>query len=359
MSDLTIKTEDEINQDLKDNMPNYQATTGFPIGDFFVAIAMVLETLWNKLLYVFGLLDITNYTGDDLARKCKQDRNIIKKLAQPSSGYVTINGDFALLVGDKFNTEGGLIFQVTTATEDVNGTASVPVECTTKGTITNVAANTITKMPITLQGVTSVTNPDAFINGYDDESDASLLQRYQDDVAMPITSGNQYHYRKWALEITGVGNVRIIPCWAGANTVKAILIDSNSQPASNDLISKVDTYIDPAPKGTGAGQAPCGAYLTTVSATALNIIITANIVYLAGMVKADVDSAIAANITNYLKSIAFNQSYVSYAKIGDLILNTEGVEDYNSLKVNNGTANVAILDTQVAILGTTTFTKVS
>ena len=191
MSDLTIKTENEINQDLIDNMPNYQATTGFPIGDFFVAIAMVLETLWNKLLYVFGLLDIHNYTGDDLTRKCKQDRNIIRKLAQPSGGNVTVNGDFALSVGDQFSTEGGLIFQVTTATEDINGTASVPVECTTKGANTNIPANTIIKMPVTLQGVTSVTNSEAFTNGYDDESDASLIQRYEDDVAMPITKNGQ------------------------------------------------------------------------------------------------------------------------------------------------------------------------
>jgi len=175
---------------------------------------------------------------------------------------------------------------------------------------------------------------------------------------MPITSGNIYHYKKWALEVTGVGNARVVSLWNGDNTVKVIIIDANSQPANSTLINAVQTHIDPSGNGRGQGQAPCGAYCTVVSATALNLAITANVVYLAGMTKADVDLAINTNIINYLKSIAFNQTYVSYAKIGDLILNTTGVTDYNNLLVNSSNANVAISDSQVAILTSETYTAV-
>lgn len=360
MSDEIItKTQDEINQDLIDNMPNYQTTTGFPIGDFFTAIAIVLKALWDAVVEAFGYLIIDNLPMDLLIKKAKQDRNIDWKQKQGSSGNVTVIGDFSLAVGDQFSTEGGLNFEVTAATSDTNGSAIVPVQCTTAGANTNVPANTIIKMPVTLQGVTGVTNTEAFTNGYDDETKESLLQRYKDDVAMPITSGNQYYYRKYGLEITGVGDIRVIPCWAGANTVKLILINSNSRKADNDLITAVENYIDPAPKGTGAGKAPIGAYCTVISATELAIGITANIVYSSGMIKADIDTVINANITSYLKSIAFKQNYVSYAKIGDLILNTDGVEDYNTLLVNSGTTNVSISDDKVAVLGTTNFTKVS
>lgn len=359
MTDITTKTQDEINQDLIDNMPNYQATTGFPIGDFFVAIAMVLKNLWDLVVSLFNMLNIDNLTGDDLTRKCKQDRNIIRKAATGSSGNLHVTGDFSLAVGDQFSTEGGLIFKVTAATVDTNGAASVPVQCTTTGASSNVPTNSITKMPITLQGVTSVTNTEAFTNGYDEESDDDLRQRYKDDVAMPITSGNQYHYKKWAKEIIGVGDARVIPLWNGANTVKAVIINSNAQAANADLIKSVQDYIDPDITGTGAGQAPIGAYCTVVSATGLNINITAKIKYKNGYDKATTNSAIDASFVIYLKSIAFKQNYVSYAKIGDLILSADGVEDYSDLKVNSGITNIVLTDEQVAIKGTTTYTEVS
>jgi len=43
-------------------------------------------------------------------------------------------------------------------------------------------------------------------------------------------------------------------------------------------------------------------------------------------------------------------------QVGAAILNTEGVQDYSNLLVNNGTANVVIGDQEVAIKGTVTFT---
>lgn len=358
MSTITNKTQDELKQDLVDNMPNYQATIGFPIGDFFVSIAMVLKNLWDLIVSVFNMLNIDNLTGDDLTRKCAQDRNIIRKSATASSGHLTVIGDFSLAVGAQFITQGGLIFEVTQATADTAGSASVPVTCTTLGISGNVAANTITQMPASLSGVTAVTNEVPFTNGYNEESDDDLRQRYKDDVAMPITSGNIYHYKKWALERTGVGNARVISLWDGDNTVKVVIIDANAQSAGTELVADVQEYIDPDISGTGEGQAPIGAYCTVVSATTLSINITANIVYTNIANKTAVDSDINANIVNYLKSIAFKQNYVSYAKLGELILNTDGVNDYNTLRVNTGTINISVSNEQVAVKGTATFTSV-
>lgn len=358
MSDtITTQTQSQITQDLVNNMPSgYQTTTGFPIGDFFVAIAEVLKPLWDMIVAVFNMFNIDNLTGDDLTKKCAQDRNIIRKPATYSTGNLTVNGDFSLSVGDQFSTEGGIVFAVTSAVSDTNGTANVPVACVNSGIIGNVASNTITKMPVTLTGVTSVTNANAFNNGYDEESNEDLRQRYKDDVSMPITSGNVYHYKKWASECIGVGNARVIPLWNGNNTVKVVIINSNAQSASSDLIASVQNYIDPGVSGTGQGQAPIGAYCTVVSAITLDINITANIKYTNISNKTIVDAAINSSIVEHLKVIAFKQNYVSYAKIGELILNTDGVDDYNTLLVNTTTANVSTTNEQVAVKGTATFT---
>lgn len=357
MSDITTKTESELTNDLQNNMANYQTTTGFPIGDFFVAIAMVLETLWDAIAAVYNMLmDLSNWPLELLKIFCYERRNIKYKEASVSSDYLTVKGDFSLSVGDLFQTDGGIIFKVTAAIEDTKGVASVPVECTTAGVVGNVAANTIVKMPVTLTGVTSVTNESAFTNGYDEEGKAAYLERYYNDLRKPITSANIYHYESWATSITGVKKARVLSCWNGANTVKVIIINSNSQPASDELVATVQKYIDPNSSGTGAGQAPVGAYCTVVSATSLDINVSATITYETGADKTTVNNTITANISSYLAEIAFDKTYVSYAKIGTIILETDGVEDYSSLLINSGGSNVSIADTQVAVLKTTTFT---
>ena len=52
-----------------------------------------------------------------------------------------------------------------------------------------------------------------------------------------------------------------------------------------------------------------------------------------------------------MTKISFSKGYVSYAKIGQAILNTDGVIDYTNLTVNQSTNNVPITETQIAVLG--------
>ena len=57
-------------------------------------------------------------------------------------------------------------------------------------------------------------------------------------------------------------------------------------------------------------------------------------------------------VKKYLAGMAFEKSYVSYAKIGSLILSLDGVEDYSSLKVNGGTTNIPLSNGVIPIIGT-------
>lgn len=353
------KTQSSINNDLINAMPNtYQTTIGFPLGDFFNAIAYVLFPLWTAINYVLGMMtDLNNMDLADLIKFCQQRRNIIYKTATYSSGLLQLTGNFTVNIGDLFSSSGGLQFAATESVTSINGSGSVNVQCTTAGSVGNVGTGAIAQMPVTLAGVMTVTNNTAFTNGYDDEGKASLLSRYYADLALPLTSGNANFYWLWATSCVGVGSAQVIPLWNGANTVKIVIVDSNAQPADSDLVASVQEYIDPGISGTGMGQAPIGAYCTVESASALDINITANVSYL-NSDTSTVNNAIRSALTSYLKSIAFNQSYISYAKIGDAILNTVGVGDYNTLVVNGGTSNITVGSEQVAILGTTSFTAV-
>ncbi len=56
------------------------------------------------------------------------------------------------------------------------------VECLVKGIEGNVPKGLINVIPTTIQGIVSITNEEAFTNGYEDESKEDLLQRYYDDI---------------------------------------------------------------------------------------------------------------------------------------------------------------------------------
>ena len=71
--------------------------------------------------------------------------------------------------------------------------------------------------------------------------------------------------------------------------------------------------------------------------------------------QAQILMALTTSMVSYLKTITLKQqTYVSYAAIGSLILATPGVVDYSALTVNGGSVNVIIGAEQVATQGTIT-----
>ena len=130
----------------------------------------------------------------------------------------------------------------------------------------------------------------------------------------------------------GVGDAKCLPLWNGAGTVKVIIVDSEKQLAGSELINKVQSYIDE--------QCPIGADVTVTTATTVSI----NVTFSADVDESTIES-IKANIRNYLRDVSFANGYVSYAKIGQTILNTDGVDDYSK------TENIAISETEIAVLG--------
>jgi uncharacterized phage protein gp47/JayE len=110
-------------------------------------------------------------------------------------------------------------------------------------------------------------------------------------------------------------------------------------------------------KDTGEGKAPVGARVTVEPATAVLINVSATLTIAAGYNADSVKSAVRDNIAVYIKSLAFtSDNDVRYVRIGQAILDTPGVQDYANLTVNGGTANVAIGEQEVAVLGTVNLT---
>ena len=70
----------------------------------------------------------------------------------------------------------------------------------------------------------------------------------------------------------------------------------------------------------------------------------------------EMTESISDAVKNYLSKEALVKGYISYAKIGSIILAVDGVEDYSSLRVNSGTSNITIADGAVPVLGSVSVT---
>ena len=273
------------------------------------------------------------------------EAGIVRKEAVKAIGEVTFTGSGTVPAGSLVATLDGTQFATTEAAV-IESSGTVPVEAVTAGDKGNVSAGTITVIPLSIAGVTAVNNEAATYNGYDEEDDDTLRDRYLTHVRYPGTSGNPRHYIEWATSIPGVGAARCIRAWDGPDTVKVIIVDSNYEEASADLVQTVYDYIE--------SVRPINAILTVVSATPLAVNIAANTT---GSLDTEVFEAAVRKYFAELekKSLTANTSrYVSIAKIGALLLDN-GADDYDSLTLNGAASNVSFTENELPSLGTVVF----
>ncbi len=329
---------------------SYQKTVGFPTYDLLAAASIPMEELAAQLQETAEKLDPAKLTGEELESYIKSRSGLVRNPPTYASGILQVTGNGTVNEGDLFESAGGIQFAAT-ATVEISGSGEVPIRCTTPGAVGNLPAGSVTMMPVQIAGIVSVSNSDTLTGGYDAESDAAYYDRYILRLQTPPTSGNQYHYRLWALEVTGVGGVQIYSLGHGDNTVDVVLIDVDGQPADEELIGRVQAHIDPSSKGLGEGEAPIGAYCYVSGAEPKELDISMTVQTLPGAEQEAVTADVKAAVAAYLKGIAFAQDYVSYARINAAVLEADGVQDVSGLTVNGATANVAIGERQVAVLG--------
>lgn len=277
------------------------------------------------------------------------EQGLIRKQATQSTGYVTITGQEGaeIKIGDKVASDTVTYTVQENKTIDSTKNVIVKVESDEFGEKGNCPVGAIKYFPVTIPGVVTVTNAEKFDNGYNAETDDSLRKRYLEKIQTPPTSGNKYHYLNWAKEVTGVGDAKVFPLWNGNGTVKVVIINSNKCGADTNLINAVSTHIE--------DNRPIGATVTVISAIEKAINITATLTIDANNYTLDqVKTNIQSNVTKYLADISFTETSVSYAKIGSLIIASNGILDYSGLTVNGGTANIQVGAEEVAVIGTIT-----
>lgn len=237
--------------------------------------------------------------------------------------------------------------------------------CETAGTTANAVSGELTliECPDDTFDIGSIETAElleaATIPARDKESQEDFLERYNASFNTEAFGGNIADYMEKIKAIDGVGAVHIYPAWQGGGTVKAAILGSDYLPASADLVTSVKNTMDPD-NGLGGGQCPIGHVLTVVSATGVNISITATVTPTTGTMTDDLKAAIEAAMESYLASLRKNWEdeyldtgnglVVRISEIESRILNVEGVIDVTDATINGTAANLTLTDIQVPIL---------
>lgn len=308
-------------------------------GDMLTANSIEFSQAYNEMNLMIEAAFAGSSWGDYLTMRAAEF-GVIRKEATAAIVDLRISGTAgaSIIKGSLFTTAEDLRFHtLADAVVGSAGTVTVKAQCESTGPAGNVAAGTIAKIPYSIPGVTAVINETAATDGYNQESDADLLARYLLKVRTPATSGNTYHYQQWALSVPGVGQVKVLPLWAGNGTVKVLIVDSDNATASSTLIKAVADYIETV--------RPIGATVTVSSPAPLEINITATIT---GPGNAD---TVKAAVNAYFKNNGFGLAYVSVARIGKILLDS-GITDYDNLQINGQADNIALTADQLPVCGT-------
>lgn len=221
--------------------------------------------------------------------------------------------------------------------------------CETPGSIGNQYFGVM--QPVS-NGITAITATlsDVLVPGADEETDEALREKFYTKVRLPATSGNAYHYQLWALEVPGTGAAKVFPLADGPGTVTVLMVDSDKG-ISESLPATVAAYIETV--------RPIGATVTVKSPDALTVNVTANVLLDKSRSLSEVQKDFETAVASFLKDTVFTTYRVSYAKLGSLLLDIQGVEDFETLLLNGAAGNITVGERQVPIKGSVRLSEVS
>lgn len=267
------------------------------------------------------------------------ERGLAPKEATAAVWQVQVEPEsLSLDSGDRFNC-GELNLYVSKRV----GNGLWELTCETAGTEGNTMADDL--LPIAhINGLKSIKFTKIVEEGTDEEETEAFRKRYLTYIQRPASSGNCNDYYNWAMSVDGVGAAKIFPLANGNGTVEVCIANSEMKAAGSTLCNEVYEYIETV--------RPVGATVTVVSASEHAVNVTAQVMLNSGYSLSDASSELTNALDEFFQSNAFDASYVSYAKVGNILIDLNAVSDYANLKINGSAANLSLSDDEIAVIGT-------
>ena len=345
------KTYEEIKQRILNNTDiDVDKREGSFLNNMASPLSYELAKFYIEQQDLVNMAFVRNGYFNSFDAKC-EEYGISRKQGTKAVGEIILSGENGTLISNgTMLSVDDLYFVVLNDATIAENQAELVVEALEVGKQYNLSANTKLTATDPINGVNDIYVKSNFENGTDIESDEDLRERFFTTIKKSYTSGNVAHYEMWTLEVDGTGACKVYPLKNGNGTVEIVITNSDMLGASSELIEKVKANIEE--------KRPIGASVTVVSATEKAINVSATVRLSRGYSQDEVETLFKDKLIKYLKEIAFRDTYVSTARLGNLLLDTTGVFDYSDFKVNGATSNVELLDTDVPKVGTISFSYV-
>ena len=316
---------------------------GSVIYDALAPAAIELQIAYMKLDDVYKETFANTASRQYLIRRAREKGIIPKNAGKAILKMVSTPIDLELEIGSRFSLDD-LNYRIIEKIQD----GQYKVECEEAGTIGNNNFGFV--IPIEyINGLESVEITELLIPGEDEEDTEVFRTRYFKGSDEKAYGGNQRDYINKSNSIGGVGATKVIPIWNGGGTVKLIILDSEFNPASQELIKKVQNEIDPRQDGRGAGMASIDHIVTVDTAKSILVNVNSKISfdndYNFARVKADIVKVISAYLLGLRKSWESNDENNIIVKISQLntrISLVKGVADIEGTTINGKAENLII-----------------
>lgn len=321
------------------------------VNDMLSVAAMEGEKLYTELEHIRAVAFLQNCIGEDADAKA-QEEGLARKEGTKAGGEVTFTGTKGteIPLGTLCATASGLHFATTQAgVIGEDGTALLAIEAAEIGDRYNVLAGQINTLPVAIYGITAVMNAEKLIGGAERETDAALIERILLKKRTPATSGNVYHYMEWAMEVNGVGNVRVFPLDRGNGTVGVMPITAGGRAPDREILDAVLANIEK--------KRPIGATVYVYAPAEIMIQTQASVEITAGATLAEVTKAYREKLEGYIKGNVFRLQNVDYYKCLSMFYEISGVMSVKRFLLNGGAESIPIGEKQIQVAGEMTITE--
>ncbi len=317
--------------------------------------SIIYDALAPCAMEVMSLyIDLENVLNESFADTSSREY-LIKRASErgleptPAS-YAILKAEFNtdVLVGARF-TCSDLTYIVTEKIDNY----SYKIKCETLGSDGNKVFGTL--IPIDyIDGLTEASLVELLIPGEDEEDTEVFRNRYLNSFEAKAFGGNKTDYIEKVNSISGVGATKVYPVWNGGGTVKLVILDSEYNAPTTELISLVQDTIDPASVGgTGEGYAPIGHVVSVFSASEINVTIETKITFATGYSFVDIETSIKTQIDEYFKYLRQtwqdDDVVIRISQIETRILSLAMVVDIENTKINGVASNLTLESEQIPI----------
>jgi len=234
----------DLLRDIKNQLPDAHVA---PDSDFYVratSVASCVEGLYQHQAWIARQIFPDTADTEYLERHAAV-RGLNRRPAVAASGFITVAGTPATLIAEGAIAVDARAERYQTIEDGAigaDGTVSIRARAVSAGSAGNAPDGTAATFKPALAGVVSA-GLHAMQGGVDTETDSELLARLLDIIRRPPAGGNQYDYRRWALEVPGVTAAFVYPLRRGLGTVDVAVVSGDGLP-SLETLNAVREHIE-------------------------------------------------------------------------------------------------------------------